>query len=308
MGNSILIVEDSAVVRTQVIENLKAVAPFGNYFEACDGIEGLKILNTNHIDLILCDLIMPNMDGFEFLSTIKRSKEFQETPVIILSERGESTTKIRMLESGARDYVTKPFDVGELIARITLQLNTKILQDEMRNANKLLKELSITDHLTHLSNRRHMMDALEIELQRTMRKNGDLCLVLMDIDNFKNVNDTYGHQRGDMVLAAIAEAVQVELRSYDIAARYGGEEFAMVLPDTSLQAGVTVAGRLRKSVAAIDFPSPMEDLGVTISIGIAALPSPCIDSIDALIRAADEALYRAKLNGRNRVEVMSLPA
>lgn len=304
MVTSILIVEDSEIVRAQVIDNLKAVAPHGNYFEACDGIEGLKILATTRIDLILCDLMMPNMDGFEFLAAVQRTEELRETPVIILSERGEITTKIRMLGDGARDYITKPFDAGELIARIMLQLNIKSLQDEMRNTNKFLKELSITDHLTHLYNRRHMMEALEMEFQRTVRKKGELCLVLIDVDHFKSVNDIYGHQHGDMVLAAIAEAVQVELRSYDIAARYGGEEFAIVLPETSLAAGVAVAERVRRSVQEIAFPPPLKGLSVTISLGIAALPVHCIDSCDALIKTADKALYRAKQNGRNRVEVI----
>lgn len=307
MVTSILVVEDSDSVRTLVVDKLKAVNPSGHYLEARDGVEGLKILGTNRVDLIVCDLMMPNMDGYEFLEHVKKTEEFRETPVIILSVKGESTTKIRMLENGANDYITKPFNASELIARIEVQLNIKALQDEMRNANKLLRELSITDHLTHLYNRRYMMDALEAEFQRTVRRNGQLCLVFMDADNFKCVNDTYGHQQGDLVLAAIAEAVQVELRSYDIAARYGGEEFAMVLPETSLHDGVTVAERLRRSVQEMTFPPPMAGLVMTISMGIAAVPSPGIDSVDEMIRAADEALYRAKQKGRNRVEVMADP-
>ena len=307
MATSILIVEDSDSVRTQVIELLKAVALFDIFHEAADGVEGLSILNSTPVDMILCDLMMPNMDGFEFLTELKKTRELQETPVIILSVNEDSTTKIRMLENGARDYITKPFNAEELVARIMVQLDIKALQDEMRKANKLLKELSITDHLTHLYNRRYMMDVLGIEFQRTVRKKGDLCLVLLDVDHFKNVNDTYGHQHGDMALAAIAEAIQVDLRRYDIAARYGGEEFAMVLPETALQAGVAVVERLRQSVQEIKFPPPMENLVVTVSQGIAALPSAGIDSVDALIKAADEALYRAKQNGRNRVEVMTAP-
>ena len=307
MVPSILIVEDSQSVRTLIVDKLKQVNPHGNYLEAKDGVEGLKILGANRVDLVICDLMMPHMDGFEFLESVKRSKEFRHIPVIILSVREETTTKIRMLESGACDYVTKPFNAGELIARVTVQLNIKALQDEMRNTNNLLRELSITDHLTHLYNRRYMMDSLEIEFKRTIRKKGDLCVLLLDADNFKSVNDTYGHQQGDMVLAAIAESLQVELRSYDIAARYGGEEFAMVLPETSLQEGVAVAERLRRSIQEITFPPPMEGLVMTISVGIAALPSSGIDSVDTMLRFADEALYRAKLSGRNRVEVMADP-
>ncbi len=305
MVTSILVVEDSESARTLIVDKLKEVNPYGRFLEASDGIEGLNILNANRVDLIICDLMMPNMDGLEFLETVKRTKEFQDTPVIILSVQGESATKIRMLEKGANDYITKPFNANELIARVTVQLNIKALQDEMRNTNRLLRELSITDHLTLLYNRRYMMDALEIEFRRTVRKNGDLCLVLLDADNFKGVNDTYGHQQGDMVLSAIAEAFQVELRCYDIAARYGGEEFAMVLPETSLQSGMAVAERLRTSVEEMTFPPPMEGLAMTISVGVAALPSVEIDSVDAMIKAADEALYRAKLNGRNRVEAMA---
>ncbi len=307
MVTSILVVEDSESARALIIDKLKEVNPYCRFLEASDGVEGLTILNANRVDLIICDLMMPRMDGLEFLETVKRTKEFQDTPVIILSVQGESATKIRMLEKGANDYITKPFNANELIARVTVQLNIKALQDEMRNTNRLLRELSITDHLTHLYNRRYMMDALEIEFRRTVRKNGDLCLVLMDADNFKGVNDSYGHQQGDLVLAAIAEALQAELRCYDIAARYGGEEFAMVLPETSLQAGLAVAERLRRAVEVMTFPPPMQGLVMTISVGVAALPSVQIDSVDAMINAADEALYRAKLNGRNRVETMAFP-
>ncbi|HLO25957.1 MAG TPA: diguanylate cyclase [Geobacteraceae bacterium] len=308
MASNLLIVEDSKVVRAQLLETLRSVHLFDNCYEAGDGIEGLKVLATTPVDLILCDLMMPKMDGFKFLAAIREKEEFQHIPVIVLTDRRESSMKVKALGIGARDYMTKPFDAGELIARIMVQLNIKSLQDEMRKTNELLKELSITDHLTHLYNRRYMMEELEMEFHRALRKKGDLCLVLIDVDHFKLVNDTYGHQNGDMVLAAIAEALQVELRRYDLAARYGGEEFAMVLPDTSLKEGCAVAERLRQAVHGITFPPPLENLAVTVSQGIAALPSPRINSADVLIKLADDALYRAKQKGRNRVEMMATPA
>jgi diguanylate cyclase (GGDEF)-like protein len=136
-----------------------------------------------------------------------------------------------------------------------------------------------------------------------------LSFIMLDIDKFKKVNDTYGHQNGDMVLSAIAEVLQTGRRSYDIAARYGGEEFVLVLPDASLAGGVTVAEHLREYVQAISFKPPMENLTVTVSAGVATFPSAQVDDVDSLIRQADEALYRAKQNGRNRVVAMdSIPA
>lgn len=307
MPTSILIVEDSEIVRAQIIAILKGVDLFDVYHEAGDGIEGLKVLAANPVDLILCDVMMPNMDGLKFLEAVKGSGKWRGIPVIIVSARDESELKIKGLRGGANDYVTKPFDSGELIARIMVQLNIKAFQDDMHRTITLLKEISSTDHLTHLYNRRYLMGVLEKEFERAVRIHGELCLVLVDVDHFKLVNDTYGHQQGDLVLAAVAETIQVELRRYDIAARYGGEEFALLLPETSLRKGSVVAERLRQAVQEITFPPPLEYLAVTISQGIAALPSPRIDSVDALINAADGALYRAKQNGRNRVELMDLP-
>ena len=156
MAASILVIDDSKVIRAQLIGILREVGMFESYYEAGDGIEGLQILSSAQIDLVLCDLMMPRMDGFQFLAAVKKHEEFQHIPIVILSEREESSSKVKGLRSGARDYITKPFDSGELIARIMVQLNIKALQDDMRRTNELLKELSITDHLTHLYNRRYM--------------------------------------------------------------------------------------------------------------------------------------------------------
>jgi diguanylate cyclase (GGDEF)-like protein len=307
MAGTILIIDDSKIIRSRIIAALREAALFDTCMEAANGVEGLKKLAASPVDFVICDLVMPMMDGFKFLEAIRGNEKFRQIPVIILSDRGEIAAKVKGLRTGARDYLTKPFDPGELVARVMVQLELKALQDDMRKTNELLRELSNTDHLTHLYNRRYMMAELENEFERTLRKNGDLCLVFIDVDHFKLVNDAFGHQNGDMVLAAIAEALQVELRRYDIAARYGGEEFAMLLPDTSLKEGRTVAERLRRSVQEIVFPPPLEDFAVTISQGIAALPAPRITSVDSLIKAADEALYRAKRRGRNRVESAPMP-
>ncbi len=304
MATSILIVDKSAIARSEVREALEREGLFDTYYEAGDDAKGRDILASKAVDLIITDLAMGDADSMKFLESVKGGSKWRDIPVIILSACTESAMKVNALRSGASDYVTRPFDPGELAARVMIHLNIRALQEEMRRANELLTELSITDHLTHLYNRRYMMDMLSMEFERAQRVKGKLSLAFMDVDHFKLVNDTYGHQQGDMVLAAVAEVIQAELRRYDIAVRYGGEEFAVVLPATSLRKGVVVAERIRQAVMGIVFPPPIEYLSVTISLGVAALPGPHIDSVQALIRAADHALYRAKQNGRNRVEIM----
>jgi two-component system, cell cycle response regulator len=229
-------------------------------------------------------------------------------PIIMLTGIMDFNSKVRGLEQGATDYLTKPFDAGELVARVKVQLKIKSLQDELKKANELLKKLTNIDHLTSLFNRRYLTEILDGEFFRARRNREHLSLIMVDIDYFKRVNDTYGHQNGDIVLATVASLTQRELRAYDSAARYGGEEFVLVVPGTSLNGAVMVAERLRQAVLEFSFPAPMEDLTVTISAGVATYPSPLVDSIDSLFRQADEALYRAKQNGRNKVEAMLVQA
>jgi two-component system, cell cycle response regulator len=305
MPISILVIDDSDSMRSQIVRTLREAALFDQCHEARDGIEGFKILIQNRVDLVFCDLIMPKMDGFKFMALVKSNQDLKDIPVIMLTGRGDREFKIRGLETGASDYLTKPFDDGELIARTRVHLKIKALQDELKRSNELLRELSITDPLTHLYNRRFLMDTLEKEFDRIRRKGGSLSLVVLDIDHFKQVNDTYGHQKGDIVLAAVAETTRAELRGYDIAVRYGGEEFMVVLPETPLAEGIAMAERLRSSVGQMVFPPPMETLTVTVSLGVSTYPSDPVDSVDQLIRTADEALYRAKSAGRNRVEAMA---
>lgn len=308
MPTSILIIDDSEAMRSQIIRTLREASLFDHFIEAEDGIEGFKILLDNRVDLVFCDLVMPRMDGFRFMALMKAREELKDIPIIMLTGRDDRECKIRGLETGASDYLTKPFDTGELIARTKVHLKVKALQDELKRSNELLRELSITDPLTHLYNRRYLMDILEKEFQRIRRTGGVLSLVVADIDHFKLVNDTYGHQNGDMVLAAVAETILTVLRNYDIAVRYGGEEFMVVLPETTLSDGIAVAERLREAIGRMVFPSPMATLTVTVSLGVASYPAERVDSMDLLIRMADDALYRAKAGGRNRVEAMVSPA
>ena len=215
------------------------------------------------------------------------------------------TTKVRALEQGASDYLTKPFSPEELLARVKIHLKIKTLQDNLKETNQRLLELSQTDPLTELYNRRHMMTTLAAEFDRSNRSGSPFALVMIDLDHFKRVNDVYGHQQGDVVLQSTSMVIQAQLRQYDTAARFGGEEFTLLLPETSLDEAVLVAERLRQGISNIQFSGSISDLEITASFGVAAIPHSKINTIEDLIRLADKAMYMAKENGRNRVESTS---
>lgn len=303
MGNSILVIDDTKTVRQQILETLQETELFTTYHEAGDGIEGFKLLLSEPIDIILCDLEMPGMDGYKFLRMVASREELMDIPVIMLTSHEDQESKIRGLEAGASDYVTKPFFPAELLARVKVQLKIKSLQDSLKESNQQLKELSQTDALTSLANRRCLMEILAVEYERSQRNITPFSLLMIDLDHFKKINDTYGHQEGDVVLRSLSELMLSHLRQYDTAARFGGEEFSLVLPETDPVEAAGVAERMRKAIAGMSFTGAIAKLKITASIGVATVPKPQIQSVDEMLRAADDALYEAKSNGRNRVEV-----
>lgn len=307
MGYSILIIDDTKSVRQQILDTLHNAGLFSDYFEATNGLEGLKILLNEKIDVVLCDVEMPGMDGFKFLAMVNAREDLQDIPILLLTSHEAMETKVKGLEQGASDYLTKPFSPEELLARVKVHLKIKALQDDLRANNQLLQKLAQTDPLTELHNRRHMMETLEAEFDRSSRIGSPFALLMVDLDHFKQVNDSYGHQLGDKVLQSIAWEIKGSLRQYDSAARFGGEEFALLLPETALKGANLVAERLRQSINDIEFAGPLSGLQMTVSIGIATIPSDNVRSVSDLIRLADDALYAAKHNGRNRVE-SSTPA
>jgi diguanylate cyclase (GGDEF)-like protein len=302
METNILVIEDSEPVRREIIHILRNYSLASFYHEAGDGIEALTILREIKMDLIICDVVMPRLDGFRFLSMARSRDELRNIPIIFLTARDDRDSKLQGLEQGASDYITKPFDPAEMVARVRIHLQIRQLQEELKLANEKLMLVSHTDHLTGLHNRRYLMDVLERELSRVQRSGSFLSLLILDIDHFKEINDQYGHQGGDMVLAEAASVFRKELRVYDTAARYGGDEFVAVIPGASLSEAVAVAERIRDSVEKSRFSERMEDVSLTVSIGIAVYPSPGIETMEDFIREADGALYRAKAGGRNRVE------
>ena len=235
----ILIVDDSHAVRAALREALVDLPAIGEIVEAVDGIDALALLSRTPVDLILTDITMPRLDGFKFLSAVRNNPRLRDVMVIMLSALGESVDKVRGLTLGANDYVTKPFERAELLARVTVMLKMKELQEELQRkaaalerANLELERLANQDGLTGLPNRRSFFARLEIEFHRSRRFGNSLALLMLDIDHFKNFNDSYGHQVGDEALRAVGAALAGGIRSYDCAGRYGGEEFICFLPET----------------------------------------------------------------------------
>jgi diguanylate cyclase (GGDEF)-like protein len=259
---------------------------------ATGGPDGLRTARAQQPDLVLLDLDMPEMSGFEVCRQLKADANLCMTPVIFLSGSASSEDKVRGLDVGAVDYVTKPFDAFELRARVRAALRTKHMQD-------LLIKFGQIDPLTELWNRRALTARLQEEWNRISRHGGVMTLVMADIDHFKQVNDVYGHPLGDELLCRVAAVVREECRTTDVAARYGGDELAILCPEADEREAAELAERCRRGVESIRMHTPKGELRVTMSMGVC-------DSLGAtgpsdLIAQADQTLYEAKQAGRNCV-------
>ncbi len=305
-GKGVLIIDDDDFIKKLIARLLQSESLFENYFFAADGMEGFKLLKSKRkeIDLVFCDLNMPLFDGFKFLQLKGRDDSLFDIPVIILTGAEEKDLKLRGLNEGANDYLTKPADPQEIIARTRVQLKIKLLQDELKRKNKILEELSHTDTLTHIFNRRYFMEMMEREFARSMRYGRPLSFAIIDIDHFKDINDTYGHQVGDTVLIEFVSLIKSGLRKHDIIGRYGGEEFTILLPETPLENGIKVLERHRRNIESKKFAGEL-GIKVTFSGGITGIPDANISSVDEMIKCADQALYRAKREGRNRISTFN---
>lgn len=304
----ILLVEDDPV-QAKVAKNYLESSGYEVTW-AENGKAAIKSAKTQSLDLILLDMILPDIDGNEVCRWLKLNEDTKGIPIIIVSVKGSPEEKVIGLEAGAEDYLPKPYNEIELNARIYACLRTKALQDELRDKNRQLEEvllkvelLAVTDPLTELFNRRRFETALENEFKRTMRYRSQNSCLMIDIDHFKKINDEYGHHTGDIVLKEIAKAIKSCIRDIDIVARWGGEEFIVLLPETNKGDALQVAQRILDFIAGHSFPQITRK--ITVSIGLANVPDPSIDTAEKLIQVADLALYEAKQNGRNRIEVHS---
>jgi diguanylate cyclase (GGDEF)-like protein len=277
---------------------------------AVDGKEAIRKVRTEPPDLVLLDMVLPDMDGLEVLRIVKAKSDEHFIPVIILSVKADLDSKVAGLRIGADDFLAKPFAEAELLARCAAMLRIKKLQDELRATQRKLEEQSITDSLTGLRNRRFFDERLHEEFGRAQRYSDPVSLIMLDLDHFKRVNDRYGHQVGDMVLREAAGLLKGSLRDPDIPARYGGEEFAVILPKTHVQGALAVAERVWRAIGNKLFrhshgdgpgAGPPVELRVTVSLGVAFFPSKDITTAQLLVKFADEALYQAKNSGRNSI-------
>ncbi|MBN1653873.1 MAG: diguanylate cyclase [Deltaproteobacteria bacterium] len=301
MPYKVLIIDDSENMRASLKKVVEGMKDVDEVLLADNGLQGYKVLRESSIDLVLCDLNMPGIDGFKFLNLKASNAEFSDIPVIMLTGQGDVSSKVRGLEVGASDYLIKPCDDAELIARVRVHLKLKELQDQLRMKNAELEELTRTDPLTGVANRRYFVETLSGEYHRSQRYQRPLSFIMLDIDHFKRVNDTYGHQAGDQTLIVVAKTLKRDLRMQDFIARYGGEEFALLLPETKSTDAAVAAERCRKNIEAALVVYKNFRFSITVSMGLASLPNDRVGDVEGLVKLADEALYTAKKTGRNRL-------
>jgi len=298
---SILVIDDNGETRGRIVRDLAGSGLFRDIHEAKNGLDGFRKVTELCPELILCDVEMPQMDGLKFLGMLNSKPETEAIPVLMLTCRDDRTVKLKVLAEGARDFIKIPYHPAELIARVSLHLKAKRLEDTLKSRNKELNMLSNKDHLTGAYNRRYLSHALDTELMRASRTGGVVSLLMLDIDHFKAINDNFGHYVGDQVLQQVTAGIGGALRDYDLLVRYGGEEFVAVLPGAKLSEATMVAQRLRQRIRKLTFAGMLTETVVTTSVGVACFPGADIRNAEALLAHADAALYQAKHCGRDQV-------
>jgi diguanylate cyclase (GGDEF)-like protein len=300
----ILIADDSIVSRHLLEATLRKWGY--EVMVACDGAEALELLQREDApSLIILDWMMPGMTGVEVCRRIRQRDSEPYTYILLLTSKSQKEDLIEGMDAGADDYITKPFDQNELQVRLRAGTRLVDLQSQLLKAREDLRDQATRDSLTRLWNRSSILSELGRELARSARESRPLGVVIVDLDHFKQVNDTYGHLAGDAVLREAARRMQNSIRQYDSIGRYGGEEFLILFPGCGEAESFAQADRLRKQLAQAEMSVNDSAVRITASFGITtALPGE-ICTPELLIRKADEALYLAKKSGRNRVELLT---
>lgn len=294
MNNKVLVVDDNK----NNVRLLKAILEDEDY-EVHVTDRAVAVVEMAHQlkpDIILLDIMMPEMDGFEVCRALKADYEIKDIPVIMVTAKTDTRDLKVALDMGAFDYIRKPIDEVEVIARVQSALRYKQQHDK-------LKEMASKDGLTGLFNHALLMDLFNKEYKKQERNLAELTFVMLDIDYFKKVNDTYGHTAGDIILKELSDILINSSRNGDIVGRYGGEEFSIVLPETSAENAYKLCERIRKLVENREFYTGSENIKITISMGLYCKDVNDNIASDDMIKSADKALYAAKQAGRNRVEI-----
>jgi diguanylate cyclase (GGDEF)-like protein len=286
----ILVIDDSPEIHT--IVKIRLEKEGHEVVPACEGLQGIAAAAEVQPDVILLDVDMPGLTGFEVCSQLKAAPCSQNVPILFLTANSTVEDKVRGLELGAVDYITKPFDPIELKARVNVSVR-------MRELVAMLERTAQVDALTGLGNRAYFERHLTIELAAALRSQTPLSCVMADVDHFKSINDNYGHGFGDDVLRLVGGVFREVCREEDVACRYGGEEFVLVLRNTTAMHAKTLAERLRHKVQAQRISRVSDEVSITCSFGVAQWRS---DAGESVVELADQALYVAKHRGRNRVE------
>lgn len=307
-----LIAEDDPVSRLRLQRTLEKRG--FKVIPAEDGQEGWEIFEKDkgNIYFAILDQTMPRMNGTELCRQIKNAKVSHYVYVIFLSAKEEIKDIVSGFEAGADDYVTKPFDSEELFSRIKVGLRIVELEQKLKRAYAKLQKayqklriMAVTDALTGILNRRALFERIGIEVNKACREESGLCLIMLDIDHFKELNDQYGHLIGDEILTEVAKRLKSQIRPYDLLGRYGGEEFLIAILGASEEVGESIAERLRASISENEFVIDDKRIKITVSLGLVYAKMARDDKVDEifenLLRAADQALYKAKEMGRNKV-------
>ncbi len=297
---SILIVEDNDKDAKLIQNYLRGEAYIIK--QAKDGEEAISRARQENIDLILLDILLPGMNGFEVCRRLKVMDQTKDIQVVAITSLNDMESKVKGIDLGADDYLVKPINMHELRVRLKALVKKKAYLDRLHADYEMAVHSAITDKLTGLYNHAYFEHFLGLEVKRSLRQNMPVSLMMLDIDDFKKYNDTLGHLAGDQILSELGQLLKMNIREIDVAARYGGEEFSVVLPGIDLKGAETTAERIREVIYTNDFAPELSlaSKKLSVSIGVAACPSDA-ETVQELINKADMALYKAKREGKNRV-------
>lgn len=295
----ILVIEDKEHTCKRIVDTLE---PLASAVSCSDGTDMDAVLDGSDYDLVIVSLNLAAGDGLRLCSILRTSDRTRNTPILILVEEGETDRLVRGMDMGVNDYLIRPIDRNELLARARTQVRRKRYSDALRENVQQRVKLAVTDAVTGLHNRHYMSSHLENLVGRAVQGGKPVSVLMLDIDYFKSVNDRHGHGVGDQVLKGFAQRLSHNIRGVDLAIRYGGEEFVVIMPDTDLALAESIANRLLRQISDKPFEAPgkADALPITASIGVAT-SHVGEDSAEGLVERADTALYQAKREGRNRV-------